>query len=119
MVFCKGKMSNLEALKELFTRYAVCSGQVMNLIKSFIFAGGVFDARMNNMVQMLDFSVGSLPFTCLGAPIFKGKPKKIHFQHIADKVKLKLTKWKAFLLTIAGRIQLVKSVIVWMSIPII
>jgi mannosylglycoprotein endo-beta-mannosidase len=44
-------------------------------------------------------------------PIFKGKPKASHFQYIADKVKLKLSAWKASLLSIAGRVQLIKSVI--------
>lgn len=63
------------------------------------------------MVQLLGFSLGSLPFTYLGAPIFKGRPKKIYFQPIADRVKIKLASWKASLLSIAGRVQLVKSVI--------
>jgi len=61
----------------------------MNLGKSSIFAGGVSDARLNNMKILLGFSIGTLPFTYLGAPIFKGRPKKIHFQHIADKVRIK------------------------------
>jgi ribonuclease HI len=47
----------------------------------------------------------------LGVPIFRGKPKAVYFQPIVDKVKLKLASWKASLLTYAGRIQLVKSVI--------
>lgn len=59
MVFCKGKMSSLEALKEIFTRYADCSGQAMNLSKSFIFVRGVSENRMNHMVQLLGFSIGS------------------------------------------------------------
>lgn len=90
------------------TRYSRCSCQVMNLNKSSIFAGGISDARLNQMVDLLGFSVGNHPFTYLGAPIFKGKPKKIYFQPIADKIKLKLANWKASLLTIAGRVQLVK-----------
>jgi len=111
MVFCKGKFSSLQALKQLFTRYALYSGQVKNLNKSSIFAGGVFDARLNQMVHLLGFSVGSLPFTYLGAPIFKWKPKKIYFQPLVDRVKLKLANWKAYLLSMAGRVQLVKSVV--------
>jgi len=63
------------------------------------------------MIQLLGFSLGTLPFTYLGAPIFKGKPKKIYFQPIVDKVKIKLATWKASLLSMAGRIQLVKAVI--------
>jgi len=116
MVFCKGKMSSLEALKSLFTRYASCSGQVMNLRKSYIYAGGISDSRINQIDSLLGFSVGSLPFTYLGAPIFKGRPKCIYFQPIADKVKLKLAAWKASLLSIAGRVQLVKYVIQGMLI---
>jgi hypothetical protein len=55
--------------------------------------------------------VGSLPFHYLGVPIFKGKPKACYLQPFADKIKNKLSAWKASLLTIAGRVQLVRSVI--------
>jgi hypothetical protein len=48
--------------------------------------------------------------------IFKGKPKVFHLQSIADRIKLKLSSWKASLLSIAGRVQLVKSVIQSMTI---
>jgi len=63
------------------------------------------------MVQLLGFSVGSLPFNYLGAPVFKAKPKTSHFHSIADKIKIKLATWKASLLSIAGRVQLVKYVV--------
>lgn len=111
MVYCKGKLSSLESLKEIFTRYANCSGQIVNIGKSSIHAGGVSTSRLNHIVQLLGFSLGSLPFTYLGTPIFKGRSKKIYFQPIADRVKIKLSYWKASLLSIAGRVQLVKSVI--------
>jgi len=60
---------------------------------------------------LLGFSIGSLPFTYLGAPIFKGKPKKIHFQSIVDGIKLRLASRKAALLSIARRVQMVKAVV--------
>jgi len=111
MVYCKGKIVGLEALKNLFIRYANCSGQIINTSKSSFFAGGISQHRLDSIVNLLGFSQGSLPFTYLGAPIFKGKPKKIYFQSIADKIKLKLASWKASLLSIAGRVQLVKSIV--------
>jgi len=111
MVFCKGKISCLQALKELFTRYANCFGHIINLSKSSIHAGGVSNVRLNHMVQLIGFEIGTLPFTYLGAPIFRGKPKRIYFQPIADKIKIRLASWKASLLSMAGRVQLVKSVI--------
>ena len=66
---------------------------------------------MNQIVNHIGFKIGTLPFTYLGVPIFKGKPKYSHFQPIADKVKSKLPTWKASLLSIGGRVQLVKSFI--------
>lgn len=83
----------------------------MSLRKSFIFSGGINHNRLLNIVNFLGFSIGALPFTYLGVPIFKGKPKACYFQSIADKVKIKLASWKASLLSMAGRVQLVKSVI--------
>jgi len=79
MVYCKGKLSSLESLKEIFTRYANCSGQIVNINKSSIHVGGVSNYRLNHMVQLLGFSIGTLPFTYLGAPIFRGRPKRIYF----------------------------------------
>jgi len=52
-----------------------------------------------------------LPFNYQGGPVFKGKPKTFYFQFIADKIKIKLSTWMASLLSIAGRVQLVKSVV--------
>ena len=62
-------------------------------------------------MDLLNFQVGVFPFMYLGVPIFKGKPKACFLQPIADKISSKLTAWKASLLSMAGRIQLVKSVI--------
>jgi hypothetical protein len=111
LVFCNGRHSNLIALKHLFTRYAMASGQVVNASKSTFYDGSIPQARVHQIAISLGFSIGVLPFIYLGVPIFKGKPKAIYFQPIADKIKSKLAAWKASLLSIAGRVQLVKSVI--------
>lgn len=116
MVFCNGKVSGLQALQDLFKEYALSSGQMISSNKSTIYSGSISPARVLNIANRLGFRIGSLPFTYLGDPIFKGKPKKIHFQPIADKIKLKLSAWKASLLSMAGRVQLVKSVIQGMLI---
>jgi mannosylglycoprotein endo-beta-mannosidase len=111
LIFCKGYLSGLRALKDLFETYALASGQVINNLKSTIIAGAIAPRRLDDIIQLLQFNTGSLPFNYLGVPIFKGRPKVIHLQPIADKVKLKLAAWKASLLSIAGRVQLVRSVI--------
>lgn len=57
------------------------------------------------------FLAGSLPFTYLGVPIFRGCPRATHLQSLADKVRAKLLGWKGKLLSLAGRVQLVQSVV--------
>jgi hypothetical protein len=111
LVFCKGNLSGIRAIKALFDQYALESGQVINTSKSTIFSGSITPGRISLIVQLLNFKLGSIPFNYLGVPIFKGKPKTIHLQPIADRIKLKLSAWKASLLSIAGRVQLVRSVI--------
>ncbi|GAU45776.1 hypothetical protein TSUD_24400 [Trifolium subterraneum] len=83
LIFCKGNISGLKALKDLFDNYALESGQVISTSKSTIFSGS----------------------------ITPGKPETSHLQPVADKIKLKLSAWKAFLLSMAGRVQLVRAVI--------
>ena len=95
----------------MFVRYAQTSGQYVNPQKSSIYYGSISHQRLLQISNLTGFSIGVLPFTYLGVPIFKGKAKTVYFQPIADKVKLKLSAWKASLLSLAGRVQLVKSVI--------
>jgi hypothetical protein len=101
MVYCKGNLPGLFALKDLFTDYALESGQIINTSKSTIYSGSISPRRLELIVQVLNFNIGTLPFNYLGVPIFKGKPKSSHLQPIADRVKLKLAAWKASLLSMA------------------
>ncbi|MCI03301.1 RNA-directed DNA polymerase (Reverse transcriptase), partial [Trifolium medium] len=114
MVFCRGTNSNLHALSQLFSDYALASGQVINANKSVLFSGAMSQHRTAHFAHLLGFKIGSLPFLYLGVPIFRGKPKVAYLQSFVDKIRTKLSAWKASLLSIAGRVQLVKSVILSM-----
>lgn len=67
--------------------------------------------RFKSLADLIGFAMAYPPFVYLGAPIFIGKPKSIHFMFVADKIKVKLASWKANILTMAERMQLVKSVV--------
>lgn len=54
---------------------------------------------------------GTLPFTYLGVPIFRGVPKIEHLVGITDDVINKFSRWKGSLLSLAGRHCLINSVI--------
>lgn len=95
----------------LFEDYGLMSGQKLSLGKSTFYAGSISQSKVLKTSRQLGFSIGSLPFTYLGVPIFKGKPRVAHLQPIADRIKAKLAAWKGYLLSIMGRLQLVKSII--------
>lgn len=94
----------------LFTMYGQESGQIVNNTKSILYSGGISDARLQQLINVIGFNKGSFPFNYLGVPVFKGKPKARFLQPIVDKIKTKLSNWKASILSIAGRVQLIKSV---------
>ncbi|XP_058749517.1 uncharacterized protein LOC131622496 [Vicia villosa] len=111
MVFCRGDVKSLKAISELLGEYALNSGQFFNKDKSLIYAGGLSQDRHTTLVDIVGFKKASPPFVYLGVPIFIGKSKVIHFLSIAGKIKLKLATWKTKLLSMAGRVLLVKTVI--------
>jgi hypothetical protein len=55
MLFCKASNSNVQALTNLFLRYAEISGQQVNPQKSFIYAGSISHSRLNQVVDTFGF----------------------------------------------------------------
>lgn len=64
---------------------------------------------MNRLSRMTSFSIGRLPLSYLGVHIFKGRTKASYLQVISDKIISKFSARKESLLTMAGRVLLVKS----------
>jgi len=111
LIFCAGTKQNIRCLLKIFNDYSEVSGQIINNSKSRFYAGAMTTSRSQMIAGMLGFSAGTIPFSYLGCPIFKGKPKGIFFQPIVDRIKVKFVTWKGTLLSIMGRVQLVESII--------
>jgi len=47
MLFCKGKLSCIKNLQNLFTDYALCSGQIINAHKSTLYSGSIPQVRVS------------------------------------------------------------------------
>lgn len=57
MIFCKGKIHCVEALIDLFTKYAEESSQKVNHNKSTIFAGSISSTRLNQLIEIIGFNL--------------------------------------------------------------
>ncbi|KAL5150086.1 hypothetical protein HKD37_13G036788 [Glycine soja] len=72
---------------------ALESSQLVNLAKSKCYTGGISEHMKSLIADIRGFSSGATPFTYLGIPLFKGKPRVIHLQPIADhKIRLKMAR---------------------------
>jgi hypothetical protein len=109
LLFLRGNKRTLRAILRFMIEYGLNSGQYVNRSKSSVYLGKFASPRRT--FRTLGVNAGSLPFIYLGVPIFQGRPKRSYFQSIADKVKCKLSAWKGSLLSQAGRVQLISSVI--------
>ncbi|XP_055962061.1 uncharacterized protein LOC130015619 [Mercurialis annua] len=112
LIFGQATRKNLKAIQSLFNFYGDISGQIVNWDKSEIYFGKhVTFRRATGCCHLLGIKQGSLPFCYLGVPLFRGAPKRCYFQALADKILSRFGKWKGKLLSMAGRVTLVNSVI--------
>lgn len=116
LIFSNGRIRSLHCVRELLQRYERSSGQQINLRKSSIFVSKHINGRKRTRIkQMLGVTISKLPFTYLGAPLYKGRCKDIYFDRLFQIVSNKLEGWKMKFLSFAGKITLIKFLA---SIPI-
>ncbi|XP_057775038.1 uncharacterized protein LOC130994018 [Salvia miltiorrhiza] len=112
ILFCRATIRNAKKILDILQYYGSISGQLCSQEKSnLFFSRHVSTDRRRAIHRILGFSVGSLPMTYLGVPIFTGRPRASYFIQIFDKIVQKFAKWKGLQLSMAGRLCLVKSVI--------
>jgi len=99
------------AVKAMMKSFELVSGLRVNFHKSVIGAVGI--SQLDKLVysKCLNCWQMELPFKYLGI-IIGVNPRRITFWNsIVDKIKSRLSSWKGRLLSMAGRICLIKSVI--------
>lgn len=114
MILSWGDQKSIKAISKLISDYTNCSVPHCNVSKSLIYASGMSHSMDNLLAGLLGFIMAFPPFIYLRAPIFIGRPKAFHFQHITNKTRIKLAAWKISFLFIAWIFQLVRFVVLSM-----
>ncbi|XP_062028531.1 uncharacterized protein LOC133744441 [Rosa rugosa] len=110
IVFCRGDQRSLHVVMSFLEEYGHNSGQLLNKAKSHVFLSKHIHYRRHSIATSLGIPIGQVPFSYLGVPIFRGKPRASYFQPIVDRIRVRLSSWTGSLLSMAGRLQLLKSV---------
>ncbi|KAH9291381.1 hypothetical protein KI387_043430, partial [Taxus chinensis] len=115
-LFGQGTVPEARCISSILDSYSVAAGQVLNFHKSVIFFFNVAPRLQGRIKEILGFSLGKLPHTYLGIPLFHGKGKALLWNGLLNSISAKLLSWKGKWLSLAGRALLINSVL--LSIPI-
>nr|GEZ89259.1 reverse transcriptase domain, reverse transcriptase zinc-binding domain protein [Tanacetum cinerariifolium] len=86
-------------------------GLKINIHKSNIFGIGVTNDEISSMASRTSCATGCFPFTYLGLPIGANMNLTSSWQILIDRFQKRLSSWKANLLSIGGRLTLIKAVL--------
>ncbi|GKE51495.1 RNA-directed DNA polymerase, eukaryota [Tanacetum coccineum] len=100
---------NIDSLVRVLDCFFWASGLRINMCKSKIMGVNVEDGMVKNAASKLGCLVLKTPFTYLGTKV--GKNAKSAWKEVVDKVLSRLSRWKMKLLSIGGRLTLLKSVL--------
>lgn len=111
LLFSEANMTSLRLLLDGIHSFASWSGLNPNLNKSEIFLSGGSDSLRNALVRTSGFQLGSLPFRYLGVPIISSRLGKEACVSLVNTITSRLQSWTNRFLSLAGRLQLIKSVL--------
>ncbi|PWA52848.1 reverse transcriptase domain, Reverse transcriptase zinc-binding domain protein [Artemisia annua] len=91
--------------------FYLASGLKLNIAKSNLYGIGVSLEEIEDMAHASGCAPGIVPFTYLGLPIGSNMNSIMNWQPLIDRFHQKLSSWKANLLSIGGRLTLIKAVL--------
>ncbi|KAJ4789773.1 RNA-directed DNA polymerase (reverse transcriptase)-related family protein [Rhynchospora pubera] len=116
LIFCTVKGKAVQSLKLVLATFSLCSGLNLNLNKSSFVPLNLSPAQINSVTSILNCDMAQLPLSYLGLPLTTNRPTRDVYHQLIEKIERKLAGWKNKLLSRAGRLTLVTSVMT--SIPI-
>ncbi|XP_075074502.1 uncharacterized protein LOC142162093 [Nicotiana tabacum] len=111
LLFCMGDVISAKLLYACFDSFSKASGLIAKQGKSFIYFGGVAPNILQEILQTLGLQAGTLPFRYLRLSLSSKRLSIGQCQPLLDKMTGRISIWIAKLLSYAGRLQLIKSVL--------
>ncbi|XP_059644155.1 uncharacterized protein LOC132285935 [Cornus florida] len=106
----KADVSTLKGVEEVLQRFKISAGLQVNKDKSsIIFSKAVRGRR--RLARILNFQVESFLFRYLGLPLSNNLLRSGDYRMLLDKVDARLRHWNTINLSLAGRLELIKSVL--------
>ncbi|XP_074290171.1 uncharacterized protein LOC141616907 [Silene latifolia] len=117
LFFIRGDFGNLDFLMNIIDEYCAASGQCLNKDKSSIlFSPNCSLMTVKKCLTEFKFSPKHDLGNYLGLPTSIGSSKREFFKFLIDKTKRRLSSWNNILLSSAGKLTLIRSVLSSLSL---
>ncbi|KAA0049769.1 non-LTR retroelement reverse transcriptase-like protein [Cucumis melo var. makuwa] len=111
MIFCAADEPSIRFIRECLQKFGELSGLFANPRKSFIFVAGVNNENASQLAACMGFVRGNLPVRYLGLPLLTGRLRSNDCAPMIQRITSRIRSWIARVLSFAGRLQLVCSVL--------
>ncbi|KAL0293113.1 UNVERIFIED_CONTAM: hypothetical protein Sangu_3245900 [Sesamum angustifolium] len=111
LLFCKAHLPSIMVITDTLNEFAALSGLKVNPAKSQIIFSRAVQQERQQILDYLGFQEGSLPVKYLGIPLTSSRLTIADCRPLIDKVDARLAGWNNQILSYAGRLQLIKSVL--------
>lgn len=120
MVFTDGRVRSIERIVDVFDYFAKISGLRISMEKSTIYYAGISEEEREELINQFQFASGKLPVRYLGLPLRTRQMRAADYQVFIEKIKIRISLWTKRFLSMAGRLQLIRSVLMsivnfWMT----
>ena len=103
--------TNIDTLVHVLECFYYASGLKINMCKSKIMGVHVDDTKVKNAASKLGCLILKIPFLYLGTKVGRSMSCVHEWKEVVDKVRSRLLRWKMNMLSISGRLTLLKSVL--------
>lgn len=110
IVIGEASVKNARSIKKALVDYGNATGQLINWNKSLIYFMNVSVERQMKIKNIISCEIGSLLGSYLGLPLGLSPPNNL-WNSLIDKIHLKLAGWKGFMLSQAGKVVVLKSIL--------
>ena len=116
VIFTNPTRQDITCIMEIMNAFGAATGLKINMQKSIIAPIWCSGLNMEDILHDFPGPRVNFPIQYLGLPLTLGRIKMVHLQYIQDRAKGRVAGWQGRLLSVAGRRELVRSVL--SSIPV-
>ncbi|KAL2235686.1 UNVERIFIED_CONTAM: putative ribonuclease H protein, partial [Sesamum indicum] len=116
LLFCRANTESVRVFKSGLDRFADWSGLRLNVEKSHIIISRSAKNIREELLAVLGFQEGHLPMRYLGLPLISSRLTIADCQPLLSKIDTRINGWEELALSYAGRVQIIKSVLVALGV---